>query len=235
MGAVAFLVMKADLPYWARASLIVLATAAVCLPVGAMLHRYVFHRKEVPLGYRWRKVTYTFSFDKDDRRRQQQDMAVEIEARRNNLSLFANRYKWSGQGSGSDISLLSDAQILLDDPRMNSEGWRTYYVHLLQPILRNERATIRIRQTFYDEGGTFDSHLSKFVREDVDVLVLRVVFPSDMPAEDKFRPVERKGFRGKILSRLSMDYDSATASVTVNVKSPQKGRTYGIEWAWNYP
>ncbi|MHC5907386.1 hypothetical protein ACVNF4_26380 [Streptomyces sp. S6] len=221
----------------ARDTLLGVTVAAFCLPVGALLHRYVFRRRETPLGYRLRKMSFTYSFDPDDLRRQKQEVEIEIEARRDNVTLFSNRYNWSGQGGASQISLTSNAQVLLDNPRMTVQGWRYYYVHFLNPLLQGETAQVCVLQNLFDEGEKFEPHLSKHVRESLSELFLRVIFPDGhMPAKDEFYVVERKGFRdGKTIQRVDFEYDVATKVVSARIKKPRKGNTYSIEWNWSYP
>lgn len=137
----------------------------------------------------------------------------------------------------SEIALTSNSQILLDDPRMVIQGWRYYYVHSLQPLLQGDKRKISVIQRFFDEEGAFEAHLSKHVREPMDELFLRVIFPEGrIPAEEDFSAVERKGLRdGKVVKWLDFEYDATTRVVSLKVSKPRRKFSYSIEWTWDYP
>jgi hypothetical protein len=234
LGAVAWYNANTDGPLWIRFVLVAVGSVAIAAPCGAFLHRFLFRRKEVPQGYKWGKAVYVYSVDRDDKRQQRQDVSISIIARRDNLSMFESRFRWTGRGE-SKITLESDDQELLG-PLASYDGWQYYYVHLNHPLLFGEEAKIDFVQEFYDEEEAFRPVLSKHVREDMDSLTLRVVFNGDMPAEGKVEALERSAHRNdQIMRRHKLEYDKVTKSVTFTVNSPKKGRIYAIEWTWRYP
>ncbi len=237
ISGISWVIANSGFPLWVRFGAVAVGSVTFAAPCGALLHRYVFRRKEVPLGYRWKSATYTYSFDAADRRRQIQDITVEVQSRRSALTIFANKFHWTGSGTKPEIQLTSPDQILLIDPGMLYDNWQFYYVHFRKPLGFGEIADVTVKQSLFDERGTFRPVLSKYVQDDMESLTLRVLFGDHMPPRDKVEAVIRSSIMGdeRIRGHGELEYDEATKSVKFAIGSPRRGQTYAIEWEWDYP
>jgi hypothetical protein len=230
---------SSDAPLWCRFTAAVAAGVALGCLIGALLHRFVFRRKEVPLGYLWKKAKYTYRFGADDVRSQTQDLEVDIQSRRSNLTIFLNKFYWTGDSNGRkpEIEVTSPGQVLLTDCSLVHDLWQFYYIHFKKPLQFGETTTVRVTQKMFDERGVFKPTLSKYVHEKMESLTLQVVFGKYMPPEESFLAVIRSSFMGdaQVLGYGEIEYEKSTKCVRYVINAPRKGRTYAIEWDWNYP
>jgi hypothetical protein len=184
-------------------------------------------------GYRTISVTYSYSFDRREFGRQRQEVSTVIEATRPGVTLYEAKYRWSGNGD-CRLSVTTPGQILLVDPRMTYGGWTYYYVRLLRPLTRGEKAEIKVVQEVDDLDRRMDFQLTKTIRENLDELVLKISFPANGPVPGNIWAVERRSILNDadVKNRLDVDYDAERHTAVLRVTKPTRGRTYAIEWLW---
>jgi hypothetical protein len=232
VAGVAVLYLTDSSPH-ARIGALCLLVAATLTGAGMLIHRSYSRTAAAGMGYRTVSIKYVYTFDKRDHGRQRQEVTTTIEALRNGVSLVEAKYRWSGRG-GCRISLASKGQVLLADPMMTYGGWTRYYVHLLRPLARGERAEIQIRQDVEDADRRMDFVLTKTVRERLETLTLAVTFPANGPRAEDVWAIERRGPLDDVHGRrqIDIDYDAKERRAKLTMWKPTPGRTYAIEWMW---
>jgi len=187
--------------------------------------------------YSWLEADYTYLINAEDPRRQRNSIRVKIEARRDNVTLFKNRYAWTGEG-GSDLKLKSEDHRLLT-VLMRDADWHYYYVIFGHPLRRRASTTVEIEQELYDSAGAFQPFYSKEVIEPLKALTLRVILPSNLEPRNIVgveMTLMRRLAEWRIAGERPLEINPATGEVVFTVDRPVVGRRYQILWNWTgYP
>lgn len=178
-------------------------------------------------GYRWTRAEFTLVIDPDDHRRHVHDVAITLRAVRPWLTVFENRYHWTGRGDEPPPTLLKGGQALLGPIQIGI--WRYYYVHFGTPLTVGEEREVEIQQQLHDDAGEFQPHMSKTILEPVRNLTLRVFLPADLwPAE--IRCFEGPPVPAEPRSELPYTTDTRTGEICLHVEKPKYGCRYSINW-----
>jgi uncharacterized membrane protein YbaN (DUF454 family) len=219
-----------------------LGLAAVVVVVGAlatlgmMITALVLYRRSVAPVYRWLSAEYIYKFAADDLRRQTQIIKIRIRANRDNVTIFHNSYYRTGVGE-SEIRIVGSSGHKVCQAQAKGSGRRNYYVHLQQPLGRNQETVIHLEQSLFDEDRKFMPILAKRVSEPVDKLTLRVVFPLEAQPTTITKALQCRQSNSDPEHWITVKHDEAewnrddrSAEVAYYPSTPKLGYRYELEW-----
>jgi hypothetical protein len=209
---------------FAGMTLVALALAAIQL--------YVFHRRfdslEFRRGYRWRRAEMVYSIDKHDPSHHSLRVTVELQAIRPGVSLFEDRYWWSGHGEDENLEALRPPTEVLGPVRQSE--WKYFYVPLGRELAVGETITVVTRQKLVDSGGTFQPFFAKTVVEPLDSLTLKVELPEGRVHVESTE-YDGVGPGSRSLRPLDHRYDHSAGEILLDVSSPVVGHRYEVRWS----
>jgi membrane protein implicated in regulation of membrane protease activity len=231
-GGVAFL---APVPDWVKFVLGGVALTLFGAAAGAAVAWLLYSRGLAAQGYRWVRVEQTYELDEDNPRVQRLISEIKIKATRNNVFLFVDRTHWTGV-LPPRLSLLSRNQTLVVSEDV-FEGWRTFYVHFNNPLIKGEEATIKLQVEFIDVSPDPSHWVSKTPLEPIKEMKLRVVLGRNSPTEDAYTArVMRPGVgRNATVDRLSVEFEGQPPVASTTVKRPRVGLRYQMQVEYPYP
>lgn len=225
----------------ARAAPLPLAVALACAVAGgAISYQWLKMVSTLPRTHRGypyvikeKRLLYRYYSD----RRMHQRKEFLIEARQNGLSLFQDRYKWSGQGrcmvtlSSPGATLLSSEEMgLLSTLYGRVAPWDGYVVCLDRPLRRGEQQPIVVDWDLDDVAGSALLFYATTVHVPTGRLSMRAQF---------HRPIV--GAKGIVFSFTTsttpvlvfdLPIEEETNAVSWQIERPELGYRYVITWDW---
>jgi hypothetical protein len=162
------------------------------------------------------------------------------------VSIFENKYKWSGDGNQETLEVLSKIQgHELMEPKTKKlpyflhQGWKYYYIYLGHELPLGEDVVIEIEQKLEDSSGKFEPFVAKTVTEPMSSLKLRVLIPASCHFHNASnRVLNHSGPNNKVIHRdrsaiqvVHKDGESFL-ELSFEVQKPRLNRRYEIKWEW---
>lgn len=181
-------------------------------------------------GYRWRRATLTYSIDPRDPALHVCTVEVELEAVRTGVSLFEDRFAWTGTGPDDHFRVLQPVGAQVLGP-VRRGAWGVYYVPLGKELAPRETATVQVRQELRDTGGTFQPYFAKTVAEEIEDLSLVVRTPYvGVPIRARATEQSSGGPEAATLRTLAPHFDIESGEIRLSVGRATKGHRYEVAW-----
>ncbi len=180
-------------------------------------------------GYRFVRAEYHYIIHEDNSRHHSQITSILLETFKDGISIFEDRYAWSGQGQEEDLQVLSAGHSLVEV--IERAHWKYVRIFLGRELSKGEQAEVRIILDLYDLENKFEPYLAKTVGEQLDYLILKVVLPiSNFPPHITFS--ERNILSPEVPSTLTQPGKINTHSGEIHweIASPVFGHRYEIRW-----
>lgn len=220
----------------------------VCVTiVGVQVYNYIYS-KYYPVrwflyGYRWVNAKYQYCLVDNTKTQHSQIAEITIRAIRIGVSIFENKYSWSGHGKVDSLEVLSVGHELMHSSTRQQhffpyDRWRYYYIYLGHEIPVDEDVVIKIKQELHDDEGRFEPYLSKTITEPLERLELSVLLPENLHYHNAYNYELGKGPRFERVARVACP----TKHVKVNgnwyvelsyvILEPHMDHKYQIRWEW---
>ncbi len=111
-------------------------------------------------GYKWVNADYRYCIEDTTKMHHSQLTTITIRATRIGVSIFENKYSWSGHGKQESLEVMSNGHELMGSITKQQNffpfnRWKYYYVFLGHELPLEENVVISIKQALYDEAGKF--------------------------------------------------------------------------------
>lgn len=220
----------------------------VCLTIiGVQVYNYIYSR-HYPVrwflyGYRWTSAKYQYCIEDDTKVRHSQTAEIIIRATRIGVSIFENKYSWSGHGKQESLEVLSAGHELMSSSARQQnyfpyDRWRYYYIYLGHELPVDEDIVVKIKQVLYDDAGRFEPYLSKTITEPLESLELSVLIPDNLQIYNAFNYALDRGPRFKRINRVACPRKHIQVNgnwyieLSYVIPEPHLDHKYQIRWEW---
>lgn len=180
-------------------------------------------------GYRYVHAEYLYRIY-DEPKHHSLTVSVLLEAIQSGVSIFEDRYLWSGQGEEGEPQLTSPGCSLMGSVIKRS-GWKYYYIHMGRELSLGERQEITTYQDLYDHDNKFEPYLAKTIAEPVDQLVLRVILPKHrIPTKATLSEWSTLGPASTRIKTQPGKINTHSGEIHWEIASPVFGHRYEIRW-----
>lgn len=197
-------------------------------------------------GYRWLSAEYEYCVEDTSKLQHSQITTITIKATRAGVSIFENKFSWSGVGHGKqeNLEVLSNGHELMGSITKQQiyfpfSRWKFYYVYLGHEIPLEEEVVIKVKQVLCDDAGKFETFLAKTISEPLESLKLSVLIPKELSFSNAFN-YELKGSspHQRIINKVKSPElyipknGNWFTQLTYEIQRPNKGHKYEIRWEW---
>jgi hypothetical protein len=159
------------------------------------------------------------------------------------VSIFENKYSWSGHGGQESLEVLSNGHELMGSSTRQQnffpyDRWRYYYIYLGHEMPVDEDIEIKIKQVLSDDVGKFEPYVSKTITEPLESLELSVLLPINLPFNNAYNYELDRGPRYKRKSRALCPRRNVQVNgrwyveLSYEIQEPHLDHKYQIRWEW---
>lgn len=193
-------------------------------------------------GYRWVNAEYQYCIEDTSKKQHSQITTITIRATRIGVSIFENKYSWSGHGEQETLEVLSNGHELMGSITKKQHyfpfsRWKYYYVYLGHEIPLEEDVAIKIKQVLCDDVGGFEPYVAKTITEPLENLKLSVLIPEGLTFVKAYN-YELEGPNHIRIHRVESHRSSTQRNgklytqLTYEIQKPRLDRRYEIRWEW---
>ncbi len=197
-------------------------------------------------GYRWVSAEYEYCIENTFKMQHSQITSVTIRTTRMDVSIFENKYSWTGYGNGKqeNLEVLSNGhELMVPGTKQQSffpfNRWKFYYVYLGHEIQVGEEVVIKVKQVLCDDAGTFEPYVAKTISEPLESLKLSVLIPKELSFSNAFNyeleglsPHQKRINKVKSPESHIQKNGNWFTQLTYEIQRPNKGHKYEIRWEW---
>jgi hypothetical protein len=196
-------------------------------------------------GYRWVNAKYYYCIEDDTKVQHSQLTEITLRATRIGVSIFENKYSWSGLSHGRQESLevLSSGHELMGSITKQQnffpyDRWRYYYIYLGHEMPIDEDIEVKIKQVLYDDSGRFEPYVSKIITEPLESLNLTVLMPVTLSFHNAYNYELDRGPRFKRINRVACPRRHVQVNgnwyieLSYVIAEPHLDHKYQIRWEW---
>jgi len=221
----------------------------VCVTfLGNAVYNYIYQQfrpfRWLLYGYRWVNAEYQYCIEDDTKLQHTQLIAITIKAIRRGVSIFENKYLWSGHGKQESLEILSTGHELLFSTTRQEHyfpynRWKYYYVYVGHELPMKRDVIVNIKQVLYDDEGRFEPYVSKTITEPLESLKLRVLLPENLSFTNAFNnefdhigPNNKKIKNEPNPSRIIREKGNLYKELYYEIQKPHRNHKYEIRWEW---